>query len=317
MTLSRPALDPELARLLAQLPAAPALDADTLPLMRQYRMPAEAFLEGRSLERRELAIAAADGARLPLSVFHPAGLDATAAAPCIYWLHGGGMVMGDRFANLDIPLDWLERFGAVVVTLDYRLAPEVNGTTLVEDCYAGLVWTAEHAAELGIDPTRIVVAGASAGGGLTAGITLLARDRGGPAIAAQVLICPMLDHRNTSVSSQQYIEGPATWTRGANAFGWQSVLGSGTEPPAYVSPALATDLANLPPTFIDTGSAEVFRDEDAAYASRIWAAGGEAELHVWPGGFHGFDALFPQARLSIVARRTRSDWLDRLLNHTN
>ena len=317
MTLSRPALDPELAQLLARLPAAPALDADTLPQMRQFRMPAEAFLEGRSLERRELAIAAPDGAKLPLSVFRPAGLDATTAAPCIYWLHGGGMVMGDRFANLDIPLDWLERFGAVVVTLDYRLAPEVSGTTLVEDCYAGLAWTAEHAAELGIDPARIVVAGASAGGGLTAGMTLLARDRGGPAIAAQVLICPMLDHRNTSVSSQQYIEGPATWTRGANAFGWQAVLGSGNEVSAYVSPALAVDLANLPPTFIDTGSAEVFRDEDAAYASGIWAAGGEAELHVWPGGFHGFDALFPQARLSIVARQTRSDWLDRLLNHTN
>lgn len=317
MTLSRPALDPELARLLAQLPAAPALDADTLPMMRQYTMPAEAFLEGRSIERRELAIAAADGTDLPLSVFRPAGLAADVAAPCVYWLHGGGMVMGDRFANLDIPLDWLDHFGAVVVTLDYRLAPEVSGTTLVEDCYAGLVWIAEHADELGIDPLRIVVAGASAGGGLAAGMTLLARDRDGPAIAAQVLICPMLDHRNESVSSRQYAEGPATWTRDANAFAWQSVLGSGTEVPAYVSPALATDLSNLPPTFIDTGSAEVFRDEDAAYASRIWTAGGEAELHVWPGGFHGFDALFPHARLSIVARRTRSEWLGRILNHTN
>jgi acetyl esterase/lipase len=317
MTLSRPPLDPELAQLLAQSPVAPALDASTLPLMRQYRMPAEAFLEGRSTERRELTIAATGGAELPLSVFRPAGLDAAVAAPCIYWLHGGGMVMGDRFANLDIPLDWLERFGAVVVTLDYRLAPEVSGATLVEDCYAGLVWTAEHAGELGIDPARLVVAGASAGGGLTAGMTLLARDRGGPAIAAQVLICPMLDHRNDSVSSTQYADGPATWTRGANAFGWQSVLGNGAEVPAYVSPALAADLANLPPTFIDTGSAEVFRDEDAAYASRIWAAGGDAELHVWPGGFHGFDALFPQARLSIVARKTRSDWLGRILNYTN
>ncbi|MDF2980536.1 MAG: esterase LipW [Devosia sp.] len=315
MTLSRPALDAELARLLAQLPAAPSLDAGTLPLLRQYRMPAEAFLEGRSIKRRELTILAADGAELPLSMFRPTGLDV--AAPCVYWLHGGGMVMGDRFANLDIPLDWLERFDAVVMTLDYRLAPEANGTTLVEDCYAGLVWVAAHAAELGIDPGRIIVAGASAGGGLTAGMTLLARDRGGPAIAAQVLICPMLDHRNDTVSSGQYSEGPATWTRDANAFGWRSVLGDDPGVPAYVSPALATDLANLPPTFIDTGSAEVFRDEDTAYASRIWAAGGEAELHVWPGGFHGFDALFPQAQLSTVARRTRSDWLGRILSKTN
>lgn len=316
MTLPRPALDPELAALLAQLPAAPALDATTLPLMRQYQLPAETYLEGRSIERRELTITAADGTALPLSVFRPAGLEPASPAPCIYWLHGGGMVMGDRFANLDIPLDWLERFGAVVVTLDYRLAPEASGETLVEDAYAGLAWTAAHAAELGIDPARIVVAGASAGGGLTAGMTLLARDRGGPAIAAQVLICPMLDHRNESVSARQYAEGPATWTREANAFGWRSVL-NGSTASAYVSPALATDLGNLPPTFIDTGSAEVFRDEDAAYASRIWAAGGEAELHVWPGGFHGFDALFPQARLSLIARRTRSDWLARTLAITN
>ncbi|KQU95278.1 alpha/beta hydrolase [Devosia sp. Root105] len=315
MTTSRPALDPELARLLAELPAAPALDAESLPLLRQYKLPAEAFIEGRSIERRELTVTAADGAELPLSMFRPAGLEA--AAPCIYWLHGGGMVMGDRFANLDIPLDWLERFGAVVVTLDYRLAPEAKGATPVEDCYAGLVWVAAHATELGIDPRRLIVAGASAGGGLTAGMTLLARDRGGPAIAAQVLICPMLDHRNDSVSSRQFAEGPATWTRAANTFGWQALLGAATEVPAYVSPALAADLGGLPPSFIDTGSAELFRDEDTAFASRIWAAGGEAELHVWPGGFHGFDALFPTARLSLIARQTRSAWLGRILNSSN
>jgi acetyl esterase/lipase len=316
MSLSRPALDPELAGLLAQLPTAPPLAADTLPLLRQYTVPAETFLAGRAIERQELSIAAADGAALPMSVFRPAGR-AAGPAPCIYWLHGGGMVLGDRFANLDIPLEWLERFGAVVVTLDYRLAPEAGGTSLVEDCYAGLAWIAAHAAELGIDPQRIVAAGASAGGGLAAGMALLARDRGGPALAAQVLICPMLDHRNDSLSSRQYAEGPATWTQAANAFGWQALLGGERAVPDHVSPALATDLANLPPTFIDTGSAEVFRDEDAAYASGIWAAGGTAELHVWPGGFHGFDALFPTAQLSIIARRTRSDWLARLLNHPN
>jgi acetyl esterase/lipase len=314
--MDRPALDPELARLLAQLPAAPALDGESLPLLRQYKVPAETFIEGRAIERRELSITAADGATLPLSVFRPAGR-AAEAAPCIYWLHGGGMVMGDRFANLDIPLDWLERFGAVVVTLDYRLAPEARGITPVEDCYSGLEWIAGHATELGIDPTRLIVAGISAGGGLTAGMVLMARDRGGPAIAAQVLICPMLDHRNDSVSSRQYAEGPATWTRAANSFGWQALLGTATAVSPYASPALAADLGGLPPSFIDTGSAELFRDEDAAFASRIWAAGGAAELHVWPGGFHGFDALFPAARLSLVARETRSAWLGRILTSCN
>ena len=224
------------------------------------------------------------------------------------------MVMGDRFANLDIPLDWLEQHGAVVVTIDYRLAPEVSGTTLVEDCYQGLLWIAAQAVDLGIDPKRIIVAGASAGGGLAAGVTLLARDRNGPAIAAQILICPMLDHRNETVSSQQYAGDAGVWTREKNIFAWQAVL---TPQPgrvsAYISPALADDLSGLPITYIDAGSAEVFRDEDVAYASGIWAAGGQAELHVWAGGFHGFDAMFPDAGISMDARAARSAWLNRVL----
>jgi acetyl esterase/lipase len=143
----------------------------------------------------------------------------------------------------------------------------------------------------------------------------MARDRGTPAIAAQVLICPMLDHRNTTASSRQYSGEPGVWTREMNEFGWRSVLGDlrDADVPAYVSPATAGDLSGLPTTYIDAGTAEVFRDEDVAYASRIWAAGGQAELHVWAGGFHGFDALFPHTRVSAAARRTRNNWLTRLL----
>ncbi|MCX5097555.1 alpha/beta hydrolase [Streptomyces sp. NBC_00365] len=162
---------------------------------------------------------------------------------------------------------------------------------------------------------QTLVAGASAGGGLAAGLTLLARNLGAPAIAAQVLICPMLDHRNTTTSSRQYSGVPGVWTGEMNEFGWRAVLGHLTddEVSAYVSPARAEDLSGLPTTYIDTGSAEVFRDEDTDYATRIWAAGGQAELHVWAGGFHGFDALYPQANISATARRTRTDWLTRLL----
>ncbi|MFF5279491.1 alpha/beta hydrolase [Streptomyces sp. NPDC000133] len=278
--------------------------------------PVESLLAHRSVDRCEITVPVKDGAPTPLSVFSPARTDRTTAAPCIYWMHGGGMVMGDRFSQIDIPLEWLDEFGAVVVSVDYRLAPEATGTALVDDCYQGLLWVAEHAAELGIDPGRIVVAGASAGGGLAAGVTLLARDLGTPAIAAQMLICPMLDHRNTSTSSCQYSDGPGVWTREMNEFGWRCVLGdlTGDQVPAYVSPALADDLSGLPTTYIDTGSAEVFRDEDTDYATRIWAAGGQAELHVWAGGFHGFDALYPQAHISATARRTRTDWLVRVLN---
>lgn len=316
MTVPRPQLDPELSLKLADFPLGVDLDAEILKQMRQFAVPAETYLEGRSIEREETSTKTTDGFDLPLSVFRPAG-GTEADAPCIYWLHGGGMVMGDRFANLDIPLDWLDRFGAVVVTVDYRLAPEAAGSTLVEDCFAGLQWIAAHAGDLGIDPARIIVAGASAGGGLAAGTVLMARDRGSPDILAQVLICPMLDHRNDTVSAQQYSGDPGVWTREKNAFGWHSVLGD-TAPAdvsPYVSPARAENLAGLPTTYVDAGTAEVFRDEDVDYASRIWAAGGQAELHLWAGGFHGFDAMFPDTTVSAAARAARTDWLGRILDH--
>ncbi|MFC0505244.1 alpha/beta hydrolase [Micromonospora costi] len=311
---ARPDFDPDLRALLAGMPV-PQLNAEVLAQVRRFAtQPVESLLDGRAVERREITVPAADGARILLSILRPTGTTRSGPAPCVYWIHGGGMVMGDRYSQIDIPLDWLDLLGAVVISVDYRLAPEVGGTTLVDDCYHGLTWVAEHAAELGIDPGRIVVAGASAGGGLAAGVTLMARDRGTPAIAAQVLIGPMLDHRNGTTSSRQYAGGPGVWTAEMNEFGWRCVLaGLDGEVPAYVSAALADDLSGLPPTYIDAGSAEVFRDEDVDYATRIWAAGGHADLHVWAGGCHGFDALYPTAPLSAAARRTRSDWLARLL----
>jgi acetyl esterase/lipase len=309
MSMPRPAIDAELQALLAELPPVPDLTADSLPLLREYAVgvrPAEGH-------HREVTVPASDGTPLPLAVFTPADRGERAPSPCVYWIHGGGMVMGDRYSNIDIPLEWLERFGAVVVSIDYRLAPEATGTTLVDDCYQGLLWTVEHAAELGIDPDRLIVAGASAGGGLAAGVTLMARDRGGPSVAAQMLIYPMLDHRNTTASSRQYA-GEGVWSREKNQFGWECVLGDPAgQVCAYVSPATAEDLSGLPTTYIDAGTAEVFRDEDTDYATRIWAAGGQAELHIWAGGFHGFDALYPNALVSVAARRARGDWLARVL----
>ncbi|MDX3854955.1 alpha/beta hydrolase [Streptomyces sp. AK02-01A] len=316
MTLARPDLDPELRALLADMPLMTRLSPDVLAQLRLLPpTPVEPLLEGRSVDRREVTVPGADGARIPLSIFSPAGTERSTAAPCVYWMHGGGMIMGDRFSQIDIPLEWLDLFGAVVISVDYRLAPEATGTTLVEDCYQGLLWISEHADDLGIDPARIIVAGASAGGGLAAGVALMARDLGTPAVAAQMLICPMLDHRNITTSSRQYSGTPGVWTREMNEFGWRSVLGGRTDEQVsgYISPAVADDLSGLPTTYIDAGSAEVFRDEDIAYAGRIWAAGGQAELHVWAGGFHGFDALYPQARISAGARRTRDDWLRRVL----
>jgi acetyl esterase/lipase len=177
------------------------------------------------------------------------------------------------------------------------------------------VWTAAHAGDLGIDQDRIVIAGGSAGGGLAAAVALMARDRGGPALAGQMLMCPMLDDRNDTPSAVQ-MAGLGVWDRAANHTGWTALLGEargGPDVSPYAAPARATDLSGLPPAFIDVGSAETFRDEDVTYASRIWQAGGAAELHVWPGGFHGF-AMMSQAAISQDAMAAQVSWLRRLLS---
>ena len=234
----------------------------------------------------------------------------------VYHTHSGGMVLGDRYTGVLELLDWAEEFGLVVVSVEYRLAPEHPHPAPIDDCWAGLVWTAAHAAELGFDPARLIVAGASAGGGLAAALALRARDEGGPELAGQMLIYPMLDDRNDTPSSVQ-MAGLGVWDRSANEFGWTALLGDargGPDVSPYAAPARADDLGGLPPAFLDVGSAETFRDEDVAYAGRIWQAGGRAELHVWPGGFHGFDAMAPAAQISREAREARVRWLNRLFN---
>ncbi len=251
---------------------------------------------------------------VPLLICQPTGTQAPVG--CIYNIHGGGMVFGDNRSGLPGVLEHAEQLQLAVVSVEYRLAPETPHPGPVEDCYAGLAWTASHAAGLGIDPERIVVAGGSAGGGLAAAVALLARDRGGPALAGQLLTCPMLDDRNDTPSSWQ-MAGLGNWDRTANEVGWTALLGDargGPDVPPYAAPARATDLSGLPPAFIDVGSAETFRDEDVAYATRIWQAGGAAELHVWPGGFHGFTGIMPQAALSLAARAAQLSWLRRLLS---
>ncbi len=236
--------------------------------------------------------------------------------PALYFIHGGGMIAGTaRDPLLGESLDLAEPLGAAVVSVDYRLAPETPHPGPVEDCYAGLVWTAEHADDLGIDPERSSLIGGSAGGGLAAALALLARDRGGPALAGQLLMCPMLDDRNDSPSVHQMAELPM-WNRQANEVGWTALLGDargGPDVSPYAAPARADDLSGLPPAFIDVGSADTFRDEDVDYATRIWQAGGIAELHVWPGGYHGFDGIVPHAALSKAAVAARATWLARLL----
>jgi acetyl esterase/lipase len=255
-----------------------------------------------------------DGApEIPLLVCTPAG--APASRPVLYFMHGGGFFCNDHRIGLDQQLETAERFGATLISIGYRLTPEHPYPAQINDAYAGLLWVADHADELGIDPERIVVTGYSAGDGLAAALALTVRDKGGPGPLGQLLICPMLDDRNDSASAMQ-MDGIEFWNRSYSGFGRSSLLGDvqgAADVPQYAAPARATDLTGLPPAFLDVGSAECLRDEILAYAARIWQAGGKAELHVWPGAIHAFDREVPGARISKAAVAARRDWLEHLL----
>ncbi|MFD8755766.1 alpha/beta hydrolase [Kitasatospora sp. NPDC059577] len=270
--------------------------------------------DGGRFEVAQWRVPRADGSEVTLVSGRPAGV--RGALPLLYYVHGGGMVTGNAWSVLPRLLrSWALPLGLAVVSVEYRLAPGTRFPGALEDCYAGLAWAAGHADELGVDARRLVLGGKSAGGGLAAALALLARDRGGPAPTGQLLLSPMLDDRGETFSSHQ-MAGHDTWDRASNATAWRAVLGEryGTaDVPPYAAPARATDLSGLPAAYVDVGSAETFRDEAVAYADAIWRAGGEAELHVWPGACHGFDTLAPQAALSRDAHAARTAWLRRVL----
>jgi acetyl esterase/lipase len=311
--------DPDVAAVLATLlEVIPRLTAEGIPALRQRNslIPQVTLDELRCdgvFQVEERTVPGPAGApEISLLICRPTA--PSGPVPAIYHVHGGGMIAGDNRVGMARIQEMAE--GAVaIVSVEYRLAPEHPHPAPVEDCYAGLVWTAQHAAELGIDPEKIIVGGGSAGGGLTAATALLARDRGGPALAGQLLMSPMLDDRNDTVSSRQ-MAGLGVWDHHDNETGWTALLGDARGGPRvspYAAPARATDLSGLPPAYIDVGSAETFRDEAVAYATAIWQAGGVAELHVWPGGCHGFEGFAPHAAVSIAAKQPRRNWLRRIL----
>jgi acetyl esterase/lipase len=233
--------------------------------------------------------------------------------PCIFYIHGGAMISCNRFAGLDTSTVWARDLDAITISVEYGLAPESTGEQPARDCYAALLWVEENLGQLGVDPDRLLLYGTSAGGGLAAATALMVRDTGGPKLCGLFLECPMLDDRNETISAQQYTSGPF-YNSTMNRFAWSCLLGDrvGTKAVSeYEAAARATDLTGLPPTFIDCASAEPFRDEIVAFASRLWAAGVAAELHVWPGGPHGYDRIAPDAPMSKQAREARLAWLRR------
>ena len=233
---------------------------------------------------------------------------------CIYHIHGGGYIAGSAAPLEPFHRPLAEELGCVIVSVEYRLAPETSHPGPVEDCYAGLAWIVANAARLGIDVNRLGVTGESAGGGLAAALALLVRDRGEYKLAFQQLVYPMLDDR-TGTGDPHPFTGEFIWTPHSNRFGWRALLGHepGQEDVSpYAAAARAEDLAGLPPTFISTGALDLFVEEDIEYARRLIRAGVPTELRVYPGSFHGFD-LHPTAEIAVTARADRVAALKRLL----
>jgi acetyl esterase/lipase len=314
-------IDPQLLPGLSDMEAvrAPTAAGHLEPFRRAYSQLLSERVQGTAVKRsvgREDHWVPRGGGGPPLLLRRYAPADLTGPGRAIYWIHGGGMIVGSVEGDDPYCETLADATQSVVLSIDYRLAPEHTHTDLVEDAYAGFVWAARRPGLLNIDPDRFAVAGASAGGGLAAGVALLSRDRQGPKVALQYLMYPMLDDRSMTPSSREF-SGIPSWNRENNEFAWRCLLGDlrgSDDVSPYAAPARMSDLSGLPPTLIQVGELDTFRDEDIGYATRLMQAGVRTELHVYPGAYHGWDAYNPGAQLTARAMRDRNEAIARTLD---
>jgi acetyl esterase/lipase len=282
------AFDPEIAAVVPLLPDLPG--DDPLAIRSGLSEMVAAFpapdTTGVQIEDREIPGRDGDPA-VPIRIYRPEQRSAPAG---VYNVHGGGFIAGDIETEHAFNVVLARELGIVVVSVEYRLAPETPFPGGLEDVYAGLVWMAANADELGVDPARIAIQGTSAGGGLCAALAMLARDRGGPQIAFQFLAVPELDDRLITPSMTDFTDTPL-WSRPRAILSWDCYLGPGRagadDVSIYAAPARATDLAGLPPAYVSVMHFDPLRDEGVAYALAMLAAGVSVELHLFPGTFHG------------------------------
>ena len=245
---------------------------------------------------------------ISVRVHRPAPVGSGEALPALLWIHGGGYVIGSPLQDEPFCQMVSRRLGIVVAAVAYRRAPEYKFPIPLEDCHDGLVWLARQP---GVDPDRVAIGGASAGGGLAAALALLARDRGLVHPVFQLLSYPMLDDRTvlrTDIDERPF----RLWNQKANRFGWMSYLGrepgsSGVS--GLAAPARHEDLAGLPPAWIGVGTCDLFHDEDLVYARRLEDAGVTCSLHVVEGAFHGFEGVVPKAGVSRDYQRAEVEAL--------
>jgi len=295
------AIDPELAAILPLIPQSSSDDIAVARLALRDQLMSLAKPDETGVTMIETRVPGPSGAPdVRLLVYRPEA--GGAGMPAVYDVHGGGFVMGEPEMNHAANLQLCRDLGGVVVSVDYRLAPEHPYPAGLDDCYAGLCWLDEHADELGVDRGRIAVHGASAGGGLGAALAMVARDRGGPAIAFCYLGIPELDDRLATPSMEAFVDTPI-WTRPDAEASWDAYLGTGRrgtdDVPMYAAPARAgvDELRGLPPTYVSVMEFDPLRDEGIAYALALLDAGVHVELHLFRGTFHG-SAMVTSATVS-------------------
>jgi acetyl esterase/lipase len=305
---SRHLVDPELGPLLDMWPTV-SLSLETLPAMRARSLPFP--IDPSAVERTEKVERTVPGPvgapDVPVIIYRPKG--ATGVLPCIFHIHGGGYVGGSAESLEGVHRPLAADLGCVLISVNYRLAPETRFPGAIEDCYAALGWLFANARELSVDTARLGVMGESAGGGLAAALALLVRDRGEHRLSFQHLIYPMLDDRTVVHPEPHPYAGEYIWTPESNAFGWSALLGvapgsDGVSP--YAAAARAESLKGLPPAFISTGSLDLFLEEDLEYARRLLREGVPVEFHVYPGGFHGFNIAAGAAVAQAAQRDSRA-----------
>jgi len=242
-----------------------------------------------TVEKRKIP---STGRDIKILIFRPtAAKKDPAQTPGVLWIHGGGYATGmAEMAYFSRPLALVKKYGAVVVCVNYRLSIEKPYPAALEDCHGALCWMKEHAAELGVSDSRLMVGGESAGGGLTAALCMYARDRGSVSIAYQMPLYPMLDDRDTESSRDNHAP---IWNTKRNHAAWKLYLKRLTEIPPYAAPARQTDYTNLPPAYTFVGDIEPFYCETLHYIENLKAAGIEASVDVYPDWFHAYDMFFP------------------------
>ena len=248
---------------------------------------------------------------IPVVIYQP---PTPAPRGALLWIHGGGFIIGSG-RNDPHGIGFSEHVGCTVVSVDYRLAPENRYQAAVSDCVGALNWIFESADELGVDPKRVAIGGASAGGGLTAGVSLYNRDHAGRDVAFQLLIYPMLDDTHDTPSGRA-ITHPTVWNRELSFKAWKMYLGDeyGTNDVSpYAAAARARDLSGLPPALVTVGAMDLFRDEDIEYAQRLMAAAVPTELQVYAGMYHGAEMSLPDAAISTRMRLGYRDALKRAI----